>query len=253
MNVKFEHRAHDLAATAIYTWANSKDDKSAAAGVGATGAGFRDSWTITTRSWTTDRPTSMSTRGSSPATSTTCPLVAARNTPMAVNRATDLLIGGWETTGIATFQTGFPYSITANDVGGVLNSQFHAREQDRGLRHSLKPHRGHATNQLRLLRTASTGCIWQHTSQLAAAARHQQLGHGHREELPHRRACQFQNGRDFFNAWNHHQYAISTGALIGSGSGGGSSIDNGVGSTTAGQITNASAARVIQISGKLTF
>ena len=41
MNVKFEHRAHDLAATAVYTWAQSKDDKSAAAGVGATGAGFQ--------------------------------------------------------------------------------------------------------------------------------------------------------------------------------------------------------------------
>jgi len=58
---------------------------------------------------------------------------------------------------------------------------------------------------------------------------------------------------DFFNAWNHHQYAINTGALIGSGSGGGSSISNSVTSTTAGQIVNASSARIIQISGKLTF
>ena len=41
MNIKFEHRARDLAATAVYTWANSKDDKSAAAGVGATGAGYQ--------------------------------------------------------------------------------------------------------------------------------------------------------------------------------------------------------------------
>ena len=41
MNVKFDHRAGDLAVTAIYTWANSKDDKSAAAGVGATGSGYQ--------------------------------------------------------------------------------------------------------------------------------------------------------------------------------------------------------------------
>ena len=41
MNVKFEHRAHDLAATAVYSWAKSMDDKSAAAGVGATGAGYQ--------------------------------------------------------------------------------------------------------------------------------------------------------------------------------------------------------------------
>jgi hypothetical protein len=63
----------------------------------------------------------------------------------------------------------------------------------------------------------------------------------------------FKIAGDFFNAWNHHQYNIGTGALIGSGAGGGSSIDNGVSSTTAGQITSASDARIIQISGKLTF
>ena len=53
MNVKFEHRARDLAVTAVYTWAKSKDDKSAAAGVGGTGRVSRASWTITIRSWTT--------------------------------------------------------------------------------------------------------------------------------------------------------------------------------------------------------
>ena len=40
-NIKFEHRAGDMAATAIFTWAKSMDDKSAAAGVGATGAGYQ--------------------------------------------------------------------------------------------------------------------------------------------------------------------------------------------------------------------
>ena len=40
-NVEFEHRAHDLAATAVFTWARSLDIKSAAAGVGATGAGYQ--------------------------------------------------------------------------------------------------------------------------------------------------------------------------------------------------------------------
>ena len=40
-NVKFEHRAGDMAVTAVFTWARSLDDKSAAAGVGATGAGYQ--------------------------------------------------------------------------------------------------------------------------------------------------------------------------------------------------------------------
>jgi hypothetical protein len=63
----------------------------------------------------------------------------------------------------------------------------------------------------------------------------------------------FKLNGDFFNAFNHHQYAIGTGALIGSGSGGGSSISNSIGSTTAGQITSASASRIVQVSGKITF
>ncbi len=41
MNIKFEHRAHDLAVTGVFTWAKSMDDKSAAAGVGATGSGYQ--------------------------------------------------------------------------------------------------------------------------------------------------------------------------------------------------------------------
>ena len=41
MNIKLEHRAGDLAVTGVFTWAKSMDDKSAAAGVGATGEGFQ--------------------------------------------------------------------------------------------------------------------------------------------------------------------------------------------------------------------
>src|SRR5579863_7816668 len=56
-----------------------------------------------------------------------------------MNRAADLVIGGWETTGIATFQAGFPYSITASDVGGVLGSFFQRADRVAGcdLRHNL--------------------------------------------------------------------------------------------------------------------
>jgi len=43
------------------------------------------------------------------------------------------------------------------------------------------------------------------------------------------------------------------GGLIGSGSGGNVPIDNFIGDTTAGLIVQASLARVIQLSGKLTF
>jgi hypothetical protein len=253
MNVKFEHRARDLAATVVYSWAQSKDDKSAAAGVGATGAGYQgfmdnhrpqldyglSDFDVDQRfvaSYVYDLPFG---RGAKIASS--------------VNRATDLIIGGWETTGIATFQAGFPYSWTANDINGVLNSQF--------MRANLVSGCNLHANLTAVLQRINPACFTQ-----PALGTYGSLGRntlrqpginnfdmGLAKNFHIAEHATFKLSGDFFNAFNHHQYAIGTGALIGSGSGGGSSISNSVGSTTAGQIVNASAARVIQVSGKVTF
>ena len=58
---------------------------------------------------------------------------------------------------------------------------------------------------------------------------------------------------DTFNTFNHHQYAGDVGGLIVAGSGGGSTIDSGVGDATFGQINGAGSSRVLQLSGKITF
>ena len=39
-----------------------------------------------------------------------------------MNKAADLAIGGWQVTGITTFQTGFPFSSLANDKFGLLTT-----------------------------------------------------------------------------------------------------------------------------------
>jgi hypothetical protein len=253
MNVKFEHRARDLAATAIYTWANSKDDKSAAAGVGATGAGYQGF--MDNHNPQLDYGPSDFDVDQRFVASYVYDLPFGRGKKYANggNRAADLLIGGWETTGIATFQTGFPYSITASDVQGVLNSQFMRANRTEGCDiHS---------NLTAVMQRINFDCFSQPALGVYGNTprnwlRQPGINNWDMGIVKNFRIAEHVNFRmagDFFNAWNHHQYAIGTGALIGSGSGGGSSIDNGVGSTTAGQITNASAARVIQISGKLTF
>jgi hypothetical protein len=253
MNIKFDHRAHNLAATAVYTWASSKDDKSAAAGVGATGAGFQgfmdnhnpnldygpSDFDVDQRfvaSYVYDLPFG---RGQKFGTS--------------VNRAMDLLIGGWETTGIATFQTGFPFSIAANDVGGALGTFFQRGNLTQGCNiHS---------NLTAVLQRINFGCFTQPALGVYGNTPRNWLRQpginnwdmGVAKNFHIAERVTFKLAGDFFNAWNHHQYAITTGALIGNGSGGGSSISNSISSTTAGQIVNASAARVIQLSGKLTF
>ena len=53
-----------------------------------------------------------------------------------INRAEDLAIGGWQVTGITTFQTGFPFSITANDIQSLNNTPVQACEYCAGLQDS---------------------------------------------------------------------------------------------------------------------
>ncbi len=254
MNVKFEHRAHDLASTVVYTWAQSKDDKSAAAGVGATGSGFQgfmdnhhpeldyglSDFDVDKRfvaSYIYDLPFG---RG--------------KKIGSGVNHAANLLIGGWETTGIATFQDGFPYGINASDINGVLNTPSERANIVAGCNI-------HA-NLTQVMQRINPACFSQPGLGTFGNSKRNFLRQpginnwdmGMAKNFAITERVNFKISGDFFNAWNHHQYSGDTGALIGSGSGGNTQIDNGVGDSTFGQITGtASSARVIQLSGKLTF
>ena len=253
MNVKFEHRARDLAVTAAYTWAQSKDDKSAAAGVGATGSGFQGF--MDNHHPNRDYGLSDFDVDQRFVASYVYQLPFGRGKKMAsgVGRATDLAIGGWETTGIATFQAGFPYSVTASDLGGALGTFF----QRANLVSGCNIHQG----LTKVLQRVNFACFTQPPLGVYGDSPRNMLrqpginnwdmGIGKSFAIGER--VQFKLNGDFFNAFNHHQYAIGTGALIGSGTGGGSSISNSITSTTAGQITSASASRIIQLSGKLVF
>ena len=253
LNVKVEHRARELALTAVYTWANSKDDKSAAAGVGATGAGFQGF--MDNHNPKLDYGPSDFDVDQRFVSSYVYQLPIGRGKKVAsnVNRATDLIIGGWQTTGIATFQTGFPYSITANDAGGALGTFF----QRANIASGCDIHK----NLSQVLQRINFDCfsqpdlgVYGNTARnwlRQPGINNWDMGLGKSFNITER--VHFQLTGDFFNAFNHHQYVVNTGALIGSGSGGGSSISNSISSTTAGQITNAAASRIIQVSGKVSF
>jgi hypothetical protein len=253
LNVKFEHRARELALTAVYTWAQSKDDKSAAAGVGATGAGFQGF--MDNHHPELDYGLSDFDVDQRFVSSYIYQLPFGRGQKLAagVNRAADLIIGGWETTGIATFQAGFPYSITATDLGGVQGSFFQRADKISGCNiHN---------NLTKTLQRINFDCFAQPALGVYGntprnwlrqpGINNWDMGIGKNFRIGER--LQFKFNGDFFNAFNHHQYAIGTGALIGSGNGGGTAINNSITSTTAGQITAASASRIIQLSGKLVF
>ncbi len=113
-----------MAATAVFTWARSLDDKSAAAGVGATGAGYQGF--ENNHNPNLDYGPSDFDVDKRFVASYVYQLPFGRGKKFAggVNRAEDLAIGGWEVSGITTFQTGFPYTITGNDIQSLNDSQF---------------------------------------------------------------------------------------------------------------------------------
>jgi Carboxypeptidase regulatory-like domain len=253
MNVKFEHRARDLAATAVYTWAQSKDDKSAAAGVGATGSGYQGF--MNNHDPALDYGLSDFDVNQRFVASYVYQLPFGRGAKIAntVNHAADLIIGGWETTGIATFQAGFPYGINASDIDSVLNTPSQRANSVSGCNPTANLTQKFQRLNMACFSQPGLGTFGNTARNFLRqpGLNNWDMGIGKNFHISEKVDFKF-NG-DFFNAFNHHQYVVSTGALIGSGSGGGSSIDNGVSDSTGGLITSAALSRIIQLSGKLVF
>ena len=186
MNVKVEHRSANLAGTAVYTWAKSMDDKSATAGIGASGSGyqgFQDN-----HNPQKDYGLSDFSVGQRFVASFVYQLPFGRGQKFgsSVNRGVDLAIGGWQITGIATFQQGFPYSIGATDAAGLLFTQAQRASMVPGCnpRHGFTKSLTKQFNTELLLSTRDRR-LRQYRSKYPHAARHQQLGSGLHQELPH--------------------------------------------------------------------
>ena len=253
MNIKFEHRATDLAVTAIYTWAKSMDDKSAAAGVGATGSGYQG---------TEDNHNPQLDYGPSDFDVDNrfvasyvyqLPVGRGKKYMNGIGRLSDLAVGGWQLTGITTLQTGFPFSVTASDAQGVLDTQF----QRANLAPGCNVHGGLSAKFQRLNMTCFTqpaiGVLGNTSRNFLRQPGLNNFDMGLSKYFSITEAVKFQFKFDTFNTFNHHQYAIGVGGLATGGSGGGSAIDNGVGDSTAGLITSSSPARILQLSGKISF
>ena len=122
-NTKFERRTGSMIFTTVYTWAKSIDNKSAAAGIGqaetAGWQGFLDNHDIRR-----DRGRSAFDVDHRLVSSFVYQLPFGRGGRYLANASAvvDGILGGWQVNGIATFQNGFPYSVFARDIGGVLDS-----------------------------------------------------------------------------------------------------------------------------------
>ncbi len=118
-NAKVEHRGNSMLFTMVYTWAKSIDSKSAAAAIGNDVAGWQGF--LNNADVRRDRGLSEFNVDHRLVSSLVYELPIGRGKKFGGNlpKVVDLVIGGWQVNAIATFQRGFPLTVTAADVGGL--------------------------------------------------------------------------------------------------------------------------------------
>jgi hypothetical protein len=123
LNATVTHRGRGLLATAAYTWGKSTDSKSAAAGIGANESagwqGFLDNHDVAR-----DHGLSSFDVAHRFVASFVWNLPFGKGERFASEASglTQALIGGWQLNGIYLLQGGFPLSVFAADLGGVLDT-----------------------------------------------------------------------------------------------------------------------------------
>ncbi|PYU89566.1 MAG: hypothetical protein DMG08_21015 [Acidobacteria bacterium] len=128
-NARLERRTSTMVFTTVYTWAKSLDNKSAAAGIGNDVAGWQGF--LNNHDVRRDRGRSEFDVDHRLVSSFVYQLPFGRGRkylssgPGLANQ----FIGGWQVNGIVTFQSGFPMTITAADIGG-LNDTFGTNRAD---------------------------------------------------------------------------------------------------------------------------
>ncbi len=119
MDIKVEHRAHDLDLVAAYTWSKELDTKSSVAGIGGDDAGWagpQDGHSLAS-----DYGPGAFDVGQRLAISAVYPLPIGRGRSILQNspRLVDEAVGGWKIGVISSFQGGLPFTIAANDIQGA--------------------------------------------------------------------------------------------------------------------------------------
>src|SRR5215469_15828121 len=253
-NVKLERRSSSVALVAVYTWSKSMDDKSAAAGVGGTNAfaGHMDEHNPRLDHGLSDFDVNQRF-----VTSFVYQLPFGRGKKFAgnINKAADLAIGGWQVTGITTFQKGFPFSVLANDKLGLLTTF----TQRANLVPGCNPNSGFHKS---LTEWFNTSCFVQPLAgQFGDSGRdiirgpginNWDLGVGKDFRFTERVGFQFRV--EGFNIFNHAQYGFDPFTSTSIGAPVGNNPNNLLPpSGNFGQVVAARPGRILQFGGKVTF
>lgn len=256
-NVKLERRSTDLAAVLVYTYSKSMDDKSAAAGIGATN-GFAGH--LNDHNPSLDYARSDFDVGQRFVASFVYGLPVGRGKKLlnGTSKVTDLALGGWQLTGIATFQNGFPFSVQANDKYGLL-SAYNQRANIVG-----NPRSGFTKSINEWFNTAAftqpiAGTFGNSGRNILREPGINNWDLGLLKNLSLYERLNLQLRLESFNTFNHTQYGVDpTSASAAAGGPGTGAIDRNVNDTTAanpnfGKVVSARPGRILQLGAKITF
>lgn len=247
LNAKFERRTNSMAFLAVYTWAKSLDDKSAAAGIGATNsfAGHMDEHDPRLDYGPSDFDVPQRFVASYVYQ---LPVGRGRRFGSQMNKAADLVAGGWEVTGITTFQKGFPFSVLCNDTDGLLLT-FTQRCNETG-----NPGSPHGINDW----FNAAAFVQPLPGQFGDSGRNilRQPGInnwdvGLDKTFVFTERVRFQLRLESFNTFNHADYGLDPSQSgVGPGQ---AAVGNSITGPAFGQVTLARPGRIVQLGGKITF
>ena len=252
-NVKVEHRGTSMALTTVYTWSKSLDNKSAAAGVGASQfngwQGYLDNHNPHLDYGRSDFDT-----GQRFVTSIVYNLPIGKGKAVLgnANKAANAVLGGWQSTGIYTAQLGFPMSILSPDTLGLMDTPFGA------------PVRADQVGKPKLTKSRTE---WFDTSAFAPekvntygdSARNvirmpgiNNFDIGLLKNIPFTERVGLQLRFESFNTFNHPQF--NPDPSVPAFAGGGGTVGNSTANkSTFGVITGAAPSRILQLGGKISF
>lgn len=258
-NVKFERRSPDLAMVLVYTYSRSMDDKSAAAGIGATNgfAGHMDE-----NNPNLDYARSDFDVGQRFVASYVWNLPVGKGKKFLGNasRPVNAIVGGLSLTGIATFQNGFPFSVLANDLFGLNNTQTQrANLAGRNPKVIKDPNQWFDTA---VFSQPLAGEFGNSARNLMRGPGINNFDMGLAKSATFFERLNLQLRLETFNTFNHTQYGIDPTSPSASAAGPGQAgLDTNVNDQTSlgsasnnfGKITSARPGRILQLGAKITF
>lgn len=248
--VKLERRSSSLAFTGVYTWSKSLDDKSAAAGVGASQfngwQGFLNNHNPNADYGRSDFDTGQRFVASMVYD---LPVGHGKRFLGSSNRVVNAVAGDWQLSTIFTAQLGFPMSITAGDTFGLLDT-FGTNRADVS---------GSPSGPKTLQQWFNTGAFKQPAAnQFGNSGRNiirmpgiNDWDLGLMKNVVFNERARLQIRLETFNTFNHPNF--NPDPSVPSFSGGASTVVNNVNNPAFGQITGAAPGRIVQLGAKLIF